>query len=77
MPNTTVTKAESTKRTKSRRLSEKGQVGIHTYGNFIQDLKRTELQIPRRFCSFDQMCQDAAVANSVDIRTLFSCTRFT
>lgn len=60
--------AESVGNNKSPNLSEKGQPGIASISKFIDDLRRTELKMPQRLCTFDQMCEDAAVANSLDIR---------
>ncbi len=67
-----VIKAASTSNTPVPNTSEKGQVGIAGLGNFIQDLKKTELQMGKRLCTFDQMCEDAAVANSIDIRSFLA-----
>ena len=48
---------------------EKGHTGVVTYSRFIQDLYETELQMPQRLCTVDQMCQDSAVSNSIRFRT--------
>ena len=45
---------------KSPNLSEKGQPGIASISKFIDDLRRSELKMPQRLCTFDQMCEDAS-----------------
>jgi hypothetical protein len=60
-------KAESTPKTVTRPLTnEKGQSGIVTSSRFIQDLKKDDLKLPRRFCTYENMMLDDAVGNSVD-----------
>lgn len=65
-------KAESVGGVKTPSTSEKGQVGIAGISKFIDDLRRSELKMEKRLCTFDQMCEDAAIANSIDIRTFLS-----
>ena len=52
---------------------EKGQVGLVSIGNYINDLRQSELLMPKHLCTFEQMKEDSAVANSLDIRS-FLCT---
>lgn len=66
---TPIHKASSNSETKTPNYTEKGQPGIGGLYRFIQDLTRTELQMPQRFCTVDQMCQDSAVSNSIRFRT--------
>lgn len=49
---------------------EVGQPGIVSGSYFIQDSKKTELAMPRRLCTFDVMCQDDAVSNSVNFTNM-------
>lgn len=62
-------KAASHDKTKTPNYTEKGQPGIINTSAFIQDLARTELQMPQRLYTVDQMCLDSAVATSLDFRT--------
>ena len=49
---------------------EIGNMGIVTGSRFIQDLKRKELRMENRVCTFSQMMEDDAVANSVDVTNI-------
>lgn len=50
---------------------EIGQPHIITSSNYIQDSKKKDLKdLPRRLCTFDNMLEDDAVYNSVDITNL-------
>jgi len=49
---------------------EVGQPGIVSGNYFIQDSRKTELAMPRRLCTFDVMCQDDAVSNSVNFTNM-------
>lgn len=62
-------KSESSPKTKTPNVTEKGQPGIASISRFIDDLSRSELKLPQRFCTIDQMCQDSAVSNSIRFRT--------
>ena len=46
---------------------EVGQPHIITSSRYIQDQRKAELAMPRRFCTFDAMMLDDAVYNSVDV----------
>lgn len=57
----------------SRKMSgatEVGQPGIITSNNFIQDSRRAELTPERRLYTFDIMCQDDAVSNSIEFTNM-------
>lgn len=56
----------------SRPITNKeiGQPFQITSSTFIQDVKRTELAMPRRFYTYESMLQDDAVFNSVDVTNL-------
>ena len=49
---------------------EKGQPRVVTSGRFITDTRNTELLLPNRFITFDNMMTDDAVFNSVDVTNL-------
>lgn len=40
--------------------------------SLIQDIKKEELQMPRRLCTFDQMCEDDAVRQPLEITQILS-----
>lgn len=57
----------------SRKMSgatEVGQPGIITSNNFIQDSRRAELTPEVRLYTFDVMCQDDAVSNSIEFTNM-------
>ena len=66
---TEVKKAESHSRLAIPKR-EVGQGGMVTASRFITDTKKTELLMPTRFGTFDRMCEDDAVMNSIDITNL-------
>ena len=49
---------------------EKGQPRIVTSSHYIQDIKESDLVMPRRLCTFDNMLQDPAIYNAVDVTKL-------
>lgn len=49
---------------------EVGQPRIVTSSRFIQDQRKVELNMPLRLCTFDAMCYDDAVFNSIDVTNL-------
>ncbi len=53
-----------------RNLTEKGQPRIVTSSRFIQDNRKKDLVMPNRLCTFDNMAQDDAVFNSIDVTNL-------
>jgi len=57
-------------RNKLSGATEVGQPGIITSNNFIQDSRRTELTPERRLYTFDIMCQDDAVSNSIEFTNM-------
>lgn len=63
----TIQKAESHQATRTPARNEKSNPGILTASRFIQDIRKEELQMPRRLCTYDSMLLDDAVFNSVDI----------
>lgn len=64
----TIQKSESKVSTKLPARSEKGNPGIISASRFIQDIRKEELQMPRRVqCTYPSMLMDDAVFNSVDI----------
>lgn len=67
-----VNKAESSNPKEAVPLSygEKGQPRIITSSRFVQDSRKKDLQMPKRLCTFDNMYEDDAVFNSVDITNL-------
>lgn len=68
-------KAENSLNVVTRPMSiEKGQPRIITSSKFIQDAKRKDLKMPTRFCTFDNMTDDDAVYNSIDITNLLVVT---
>ncbi len=40
--------------------------------NLIQDIKKEELKMPQRICTFDEMCQDDAVRQPLEITQILS-----
>lgn len=70
MPNTDwLLKAESVGDLNTPNLAEKGHTGINSLNHFIDDLRKKELKIPARFCTFDQMMEDESVSTSVNARS--------
>ena len=67
---TDITKAESTEALAVPTTRELGQTRIITSSNYIQDMARAELKMPKRLSTFDCMVEDAAVFNSIDITNL-------
>lgn len=64
-------KAESSEKTITRPISsEKGQPHIVTSSRFIQELKKDDLKMPKRFCTYENMMADDAVSNSVDVTNI-------
>lgn len=53
--------------------TERGQpqpgTGTLTY---IQDLKREDLKMPKRICTYDEMCQTASVAQALEVTQILS-----
>lgn len=63
-------KSSSNPTTPSPLLSEKGQpMDMSGIYRFVKELSRSELEMPQLLCTIDQMCMDAAVANSIRFRT--------
>ena len=50
---------------------EQGQPRIVTSSNYIQELRRTELAMPKRLVTYDCMLEDDAVYNSIDVTNLY------
>lgn len=66
-----VEKAISSEKTVTRPLTtEKGQPQLVTSSRFIQDLRKDDLKMPNRFCTYQNMMLDDAVANSVDVTNI-------
>lgn len=64
-------KSESNKDTVKRPLTgEVGQPHIVKSSRFVQDLRKKDLEMPRRFCTYENMMYDDAVANSVDVTNI-------
>ena len=65
-------KAENSngKVTKRPYSGEVGQPHIVTSSRYIQDLRKTELAMPRRICTMQNMMYDDAVSNSVDVTNI-------
>lgn len=73
---TSISKAESTKNTvpKTTLRREVGQPRIVTSSKYIDDQRQTDLKMPTRLITFDNMYQDDAVYNSVDVTNLLVTT---
>ena len=69
-----IQKSESSAKTATPYTRETGQPRIITSGYFIQDQKKTDLKMPTRFLTFDNMMLDDAVYNSIDITNLLVIT---
>ncbi len=67
-----IEKAESSnpKLAVGKNNTEVGQPRIVTSSRFIQDQRKVELNMPQRLCTFDNMCYDDAVFNSIDVTNL-------
>lgn len=67
-----VIKAESTPKTTvpSSSAREIGQPRIVTSSTYIEDSRKDDLKMPKRLCTFDNMCLDDAVNNSIDVTNL-------
>ena len=69
-----IEKAESSGKSVTRPMSEKGQPQIMTSTRFIQDQRRVDLIMPKRFVTFDKMAEDDSVANSIDVTNILVTT---
>ncbi len=69
-----VQKSESTSTVVTRPFTEKGQPQILTSQRFIQDQRKVDLVMPKRFSTFDKMAEDDAVANSIDVTNILVST---
>lgn len=69
---TDIEKAESTTRTvvPSSSARELGQPRIVTSSNYIADTRKSDLAMPKRLCTFDNMYCDDAVSTSIDVTNL-------
>lgn len=66
-----VEKATSNEKTVTRPITrEVGQPHIVTSSRFIQDLKKKDLRMPRRLCTYSNMMLDDSVSNSVDVTNI-------
>ena len=66
-----IEKAVSTPKTVTRPLTrEKGQPHIVTSSRFIIDQAKDDLKMPKRFCTYQNMMHDDAVANAVDVTNI-------
>jgi hypothetical protein len=73
-----IKKSESVGQVVTRPLGrEKGQPRIITSSKFIQDIRKKDLVMPTRLCTFDTMANDDAVFNSIDITNLLVLTALT
>jgi hypothetical protein len=70
MTDKAVTKAESHRNLPIPSSRELGQSGIISGSKFIQETRKRELAMPTRFATFDKMCEDDAIFNSIDITNL-------
>ncbi len=71
-----IIKTESTKQTvpKTTIRREQGQPRLVTSNRFIDDQRKHDLKMPRRFITYDNMYMDDCVYNSIDITNLLSIT---
>lgn len=67
----TIQKAESTRKTGIPKTSERGQPRIANSSALIEDVKKKELTMQNRLCTFDSMLLDEAVYKGVDLTNLF------
>lgn len=66
-----IEKAESNKQTVTRPLTrEIGNMGIVSASRYIQDIKRKDLEMPRRLCTYSNMLLNSDVATSVNFTNI-------
>lgn len=66
-----IEKAESTRKTVVPKTTERGQPRVTSTSAMIEDVKREELSMRNRLCTFDSMLLDEAVYKGVDLTNLF------